>query len=198
MSNLLLRRHHDTGIRNQARGPVNQTIYLAVLAAEGIEDENVPGDHGGETFCGIDAASNPNWPGWIQVHADVAASKDPTANASTMAMVQAFYANLWAEWDIDYLPEILQGPVFGGAVNMGSNRIVTWLQQAVCDLGQTVTIDGCMGPVTLAAISKIPSPDALADKLWILRAKFYVAIVNKDPTQAKFLRGWLNRLIAGL
>lgn len=35
--------------------------------------------------------------------------------------------------------------------------------------------------------------ELLHDKLIIQNAKYYLNIVNKNPSQAKFLRGWMNR-----
>lgn len=56
-----------------------------------------------------------------------------------------------------------------------------------------VTADGVVGPKTLAAING-HSADALFGKIKETRTKFYHGIVKNDPTQAVFLRGWLNRL----
>jgi len=32
------------------------------------------------------------------------------------------------------------------------------------------------------------------DKIWIARKEFYEGIVRREPSQAKFLKGWMNRL----
>ncbi len=53
-------------------------------------------------------------------------------------------------------------------------------------------VDGDMGPKTIALINK-QDAKTLFDKLKKSREAFYRAIVANNPTQAKFLRGWLNR-----
>ena len=55
-----------------------------------------------------------------------------------------------------------------------------------------VTIDGLVGKKTLAAINDYPNQKELFDKLWNER-KAYFERIGKG-TQAKFLKGWLNRL----
>lgn len=55
-----------------------------------------------------------------------------------------------------------------------------------------VTIDGIVGNKTLGAINNYPNQKELFAKLWHEREAFFKRI--GVGTQAKFLRGWLNRL----
>ena len=54
-----------------------------------------------------------------------------------------------------------------------------------------VTIDGIVGPKTIAAINGHPNQKELFQKLWKARKEFFERIGK--GTQAKFLKGWLNR-----
>lgn len=57
-----------------------------------------------------------------------------------------------------------------------------------------VADDGIVGPKTLAAINDYPDQSELFKKLWLRRKQHFEDIVKADPTQAVFLKGWLNRL----
>lgn len=54
--------------------------------------------------------------------------------------------------------------------------------------------DGVVGAKTLAAINNYPDQSELFKKLWLRRKQHFKDIVKADPTQAVFLKGWLNRL----
>lgn len=53
--------------------------------------------------------------------------------------------------------------------------------------------DGVVGPVTLQAVNA-RCANELHAKLWHARKEFLEGIVERTPSQGKFLRGWLNRL----
>lgn len=57
-----------------------------------------------------------------------------------------------------------------------------------------VVADGKVGPKTLAALNNYPNQKELWQKLWNRRKKHFEAIVTANPSQKKFLKGWLNRL----
>ena len=54
-----------------------------------------------------------------------------------------------------------------------------------------VTADGIVGPKTLAALNNTPG---IKDKIYQTRKAYFEAIVRKNPTQKKWLKGWMNRL----
>lgn len=57
-----------------------------------------------------------------------------------------------------------------------------------------VSDDGIVGLKTIAAINDYPDQSELFKKLWLRRKQHFEDIVKADPTQAVFLKGWLNRL----
>jgi lysozyme family protein len=56
-----------------------------------------------------------------------------------------------------------------------------------------VKMDGVVGPKTIAAINGYGNQQELFRKLWLER-KAYFERLAQNPTQRKFLAGWLNRL----
>jgi lysozyme family protein len=87
---------------------------------------------------------------------------------------------LWIE-DTD-----LRHLVIDCAVNHGPGRARRWLQEAA-----GVKVDGLIGPVTRGAVND--QPDVAYRNMLHLRIAFFGSIVVNDPTQLRFLRGWLNR-----
>jgi lysozyme family protein len=53
--------------------------------------------------------------------------------------------------------------------------------------------DGVIGPKTMAAINDA-NPKNLIAKFSDARANFYQGIVARKPDQARFIKGWLNRV----
>ena len=58
-----------------------------------------------------------------------------------------------------------------------------------------VKIDGFVGPITLQAINEA-DPQSLLNLIVKRREAFYFTIVQNNPSQEVFLKGWLNRLRA--
>ena len=94
-------------------------------------------------------------------------------------------------WNPSYcavLPKGLDYVVFDFAVNAGTGRSVKTLQSAI-----GVVADGVIGPRTMAAINGANAKDLVA-KFSDARTDFYQGIVARKPDQARFIRGWLNRV----
>lgn len=66
---------------------------------------------------------------------------------------------------------------------------VRWLQRAA-----EVEPDGLVGPVTLGAVNG-EIWLTLNDRLFATRLRYLAKIVRRDPTQAVFLPGWINRAL---
>ena len=98
--------------------------------------------------------------------------------------------NYWKPARCDDMPEPLDLVMFDSAVNCGVGQATKWLQRA---LG--VKADGVIGPVTLAALKKAGTPQLVAEVLE-RRLDFYEHLIDKDPNQAVFHRGWTNRMVS--
>lgn len=78
---------------------------------------------------------------------------------------------------------------FDCSVNHG--KFAAILQRAATECGHKTIIDGKFGPKTFAAL-KACNPKTLASAIYKQRKKYYEALAA-DPSQTRFLRGWLRR-----
>ena len=103
--------------------------------------------------------------------------------------VQRIYeAGYWIPPRCDLLGQPLNLAQFDTAVNMGPGRAVRFLQRAAgCD------VDGDFGPNTERAVAAADAGE-LVGAYCDLREAFYRQIVQNKPSQAVFLKGWMNRL----
>ncbi|MDW4497527.1 holin-associated N-acetylmuramidase [Sulfitobacter sp. D35] len=99
------------------------------------------------------------------------------------------------------LPETLQASVFDMYVNAGANA-VRILQRLLCDMGETVAVDGALGPQSIAAshIAHRQAQGYLADAYGIARRNYYFRLADRRPASRKYARtraggkgGWIRR-----
>lgn len=102
-------------------------------------------------------------------------------------VAEIYFNNYWLASPCDKMLNPLTVAHFDTSVNFGVSRAIKFLQQA---LG--VSVDGAIGPETLAAVSQ-GEPQHIAILICDLRIQFRQQRVKKNPSQNKFLQGWLNR-----
>jgi lysozyme family protein len=83
--------------------------------------------------------------------------------------------------------------VTGMAWGSGQHRAIITLQQALNNLGKHVVVDGDIGLKTLGAANELDDT-ILFDELIRLRHAFFIAISKPGMKNAKYRKGWLNRL----
>jgi lysozyme family protein len=88
--------------------------------------------------------------------------------------------------------QTLATKVFDMAVNMGARQAAILVQRACNNCGAHLIVDGDLGPQSMGAINSI-TPTNLLLAIKEQQLAFYNAIVRRDPSQAKFLRGWTMR-----
>jgi lysozyme family protein len=102
---------------------------------------------------------------------------------------------------IDELPPVLHASVFDMYVNAGSNA-VRILQRLLVDMGQSIVVDGQIGPQTIEAchIAQALAPHHLADAFGIARRNYYYALADRRPKSRKYAKrrdggkgGWITR-----
>lgn len=160
-----------------------------------------PNDKGGITKYGVSLA-------FLSDLAQTQAGRDtldrmgirlPVTRETIKALTPDHAASLfrWQFWDrlhCDDLQPRTALIIYDAAVNHGSARAVKLAQQA-CNLVSPrakLAVDGALGPLTRAALDA-NNRAALHTVCIEERRKFYRAIVNNNPSQSVFLRGWLNR-----
>ena len=151
---------------------------------------NHSADRGKETYKGISRKNWPGWSGWEIVDALKQKSGFPNtldSNERLQVLVSGVYRkNFWSAWYED-MPQELATWVFDKAVLMGSRTAHKILQRA---LG--VEDDGVIGYHTMNAIGKADISSLLA-KCRAAYIDYVEGIVEEDPTQAVFLKGWKAR-----
>ncbi len=102
---------------------------------------------------------------------------------------------------IDRLPVPLQPTVFDMYVNSGANA-VRLLQRLMGDMRISVTVDGVIGPKTIAVAKQAmqAAPDHLVDAYGIARRNYYYDLAERRPASRKYARkrdggkgGWIKR-----
>ncbi len=142
---------------------------------------NDPDDTGGETKFGV--AKNAN----------------PELNITKLtwdAAKRVYFKKYWLAGDcadiVSFAPKLAMLH-FDGCVNHGNGRASKIIQEAV-----GATIDGDIGPKSLEAIKRAcgaPGGElAVCAKVLMLRKSIYLKIVERNPSQKKFLNGWFNRI----
>ena len=163
------------------------TCLQFVLAREGgfVDD---PADRGGRTNKGITQTVFDEWCDLVKrPRSDVADIRDEQVAA-------IYHRRYWLLAKCDELPPPIDLVVFDAAVNHGPGRSIKFLQDS---LG--VKVDGAIGEKTLLAASDCALSGKAADlidRCLSKRVEFYQGIIKRDPTQKKFLNGWLNRVSA--
>jgi lysozyme family protein len=98
----------------------------------------------------------------------------------------------WQEGDCGRLPWPVNLVHFDACVNTGVTQAARFLQRSV-----GAEPDGRIGPKTLEALRvalEKHAPVALAERLLRRREPFYKRLAVVDPSQERFLQGWLNRV----
>lgn len=114
---------------------------------------------------------------------------------------EIYRADYWAPLRLDELvSDRVAGKVFDLSVNMGPTAAARILQRAVVINRGAIEVDGKIGPATLAAVNELSLRHELAVLAGVVGFAFkrYERIVEADPSQSRFIRGWLSRLIRGL
>jgi len=105
---------------------------------------------------------------------------------------EIYQKGYWFPAGCDLLPECLSACHFDAAVNHGHGQAVRFLQQAVGALP-----DGIFGPKTRAALAAALEREGEAEVIRTyldVRRDYYDHLIESDPTQERFRRGWANRI----
>jgi lysozyme family protein len=162
-----------------------ETCLEFILAREGGY-VNHPADRGGPTNKGITQKTYDDY------RTRRSLGRMPVVSISGEEIADIYRTQYWQRAACDNLPEPVDMVIFDAAVNSGPKQAVKWLQRIV----GTVQ-DGAAGPNTLKAVEAYAAQHgakALAKDVIALREMFYDEIVDRDPSQAVFKRGWDSRM----
>lgn len=134
---------------------------------------NDPYDNGGETKYGIAKNANPD----LDIR-----------NLNWEDAKGVYYRRYWMNGSCNKLPPRVAVLHFDGCVNHGVGRANKFLQRA---LG--VTVDGVIGSITAAKAFSVDEIE-LCHSICNQREDFYRTIVTNNPSQGRYLSGWLRRI----
>jgi lysozyme family protein len=139
---------------------------------------NDPKDAGGETRYGISKRSYPQL--------DI-------KNLMRDQAQQIYFCDFWGKSKCEQInDDNLAIKFFDLCVNTGINQATKLIQKTLRSAGQIVAEDGIIGSATLAAVNKADPTDLLA-ALKSEAAGYYRMIAQANPSQQKFIEGWLRR-----
>lgn len=166
---------------------------------------NDSSDKGGETYKGISRKNFPNWAGWNIIDKAKKQSGFPKNLSSGVDLenaVKEFYKKEF--WDVLNLDKFkyqeIANEVYDTGVNMGTYIAAVFLQKTLNVLNRNqleygdLPITGKVGSLTTEAANLQKYPDEVVKILNSLQGARYVEICLANPSQEKFIRGWLKRV----
>jgi lysozyme family protein len=164
------------------------TMIDAIIAREGGYVDH-PDDRGGATKFGITRATLQAWRGRaVDAH---------EVQALTREDASAIYRALFFERPrIALLPPALQPFLFDCAVHHGPRAAALLLQRTLNRRGFACAVDGTIGAETARACDAALAAhgEVLLDALIEARLSVIERIVEADPSQRVFVRGWRRRI----
>lgn len=155
---------------------IDKIIDMVIKAEGGDTVTNDPADSGGRTQYGISEKAHPE--AWAD-------------GKVTLEEAQTIYFNKYVKGPgFDKVKNAkLQHQLVDFGVNSGPGVAAKNLQQLL-----KVEIDGVLGPKTFEVLDKADQK-LLNNELVKLRCTLLAKICVKNPSQLKFLVGWLNRAL---
>lgn len=154
---------------------------------------NDPDDRGGPTKYGITLRTLSHYLGRVATQLDVETLDIDTAE-------QIYVSEYYVLPHVYALPDALQHVVTDMCVNHGAPNAVRILQTAVNSFSfelAPLNVDGAIGPATVAACTSVIASDgaaALVNTVCDKREVFVRNIAKYNPSQEKFLGGWICRI----
>ena len=173
-------------------------IATEIVAREG-GFVNDPDDPGGATNFGVTIHTMRRLGLDLDADGDVDASDVQRLTRDQAEAI--FVEHYFTRPHIDALPAVLQASVFDMYVNAGSHAVKI-LQRLFNEMRIEVSVDGVIGPQTIAAANRAAdaAPNHIADAYGIARRNYYYALADSRAASRKYARrrdggkgGWITR-----
>lgn len=157
---------------------------------------NNPADRGGETYGGIARNIHPTWQGWSWIDNWKRSNGTPKVNQKFAALdplVKEFFrVNYWNKYSIGAIQsQDVANIVLDAVVLHGRGSAL--VQDAINSVGANVAVDNAIGPVTIAAINRLPSA-SVVDSIIRVRLDYVRSLAS--GSQKQFLDGWQKRILS--
>jgi lysozyme family protein len=175
-----------------------QEIANEILTREGGY-VNDPDDPGGATNFGVTIGTMARL--GLDLDGDGKITAEDVKRLTKAQARDIFVKYYFERPGIGQLPTSIQASVFDMYVNAGANA-VRILQKLLNEMGQTIDVDGAIGPQTIEAaeIAQANAPGHLADAYGIARRNYYYSLADKRAASRKYARrqdggkgGWIIR-----
>ena len=173
-------------------------IAQEIVAREGGY-VNDPDDPGGATNYGVTIHTMRRL--GLDLTKDGVVNENDVRVLTRAHAISIFVEHYFRKPRIDRLPAPLQATVFDMYVNAGANAVKI-LQRLLNEMRISVTVDGVIGPRTIAATKQAieAAPDHLTDAYGIARRNYYYELADRRPASRKYARrrdggkgGWIKR-----
>lgn len=185
---------HFANIVNSADSTIVKIAQKIVANEGGYVDH--PNDPGGATNRGVSLRYARERGTIFDLDNDGDVDADDIRIVTKEVAVGAFIDDFYIRPRFNQLPTNIVANVFDMGVNAGTKTAVNILQRTLVRLGYAVTIDGIMGPKTLAAANaaanrytKSQLNRAYSDE----RIAYYKRLVVSNSKYSVFLKGWTAR-----
>lgn len=153
-----------------------------VLGMEGGYSDH-PADRGGKTRYGVTEA--------------VARKHGYTGSMAAFPLELAkriYRKDYWNPFDLDDFPHAIAAYLFDMSINHGGGGM-TRIAQRAASYRAEIAVDGRWGPQTRATLISLATkyPANLLGALKVERGRFFLSLVERNPSQGAFLWGWLKR-----
>lgn len=173
-------------------------IAQEIIAREGGY-VNDPDDPGGATNFGVTIHTLRRL--GLDLNGDGQVSRADVRALTKAQATEIFVTHYFERPKIDRLPEPLHPSVFDMYVNAGA-AAVKILQRLLGQMRLVVSVDGVIGPKTIAAAASAmaAAPEHLVDAYGIARRNYYYHLADHRPASRKYARrrdggkgGWITR-----
>ena len=161
----------------------NESLEDAYKRATKVGFVNDPNDNGGATMVGVTIGtyrSYCRYKGWKTP------SVNDLKNMPYKVWRDIIYTMYWNKWKADTIED-----------QHVANMVVDWVWHSGAGTIKKVqailgtTQDGIVGNKTIAALN---SANDMLTKVYNARKAYFESIVKRNPSQKKWLNGWMNRI----
>lgn len=165
-------------------------IIIDVLEREG-GFVNDPADRGGATKFGVTIGTLREH--GIDVDGDGNIDIDDVESMPLETAKEVYRRHYWDPLQFGRFPGELRDVMFDMCINHGQSRAVKILQDAINREGYDIAVDGIIGPQTLSHTKYVGLKEVVYERIY-----FYSVIIQNDPSQIRFRKGWYNRALGFL
>jgi lysozyme family protein len=131
----------------------------------------------------------------------ISAASYPDLDIENLTLQQAaniYRRDFWNRLRLDDVKnQIIATEVLDTSINCGLGTGGRILQSAINLTNypnKDLTVDGNIGPLTIAAVNNHPRPPALYKMLNVLQGMRYVEIIERFPEREQFVNSWMTRI----